>query len=309
MPRRHVLAAVLVTVAWGVNFVVIHVGLESFPPLLFAALRFALVALALPFVPRPGVPARWVVGVGLFMSAGQFGLLFVGMNEGVSAGLASLVLQLQAAFTVALAVALLGERPRRAQLAGGALALAGIGVIAAGRAQGAPLGALALVVGAALSWGVGNVCSRKARAPRPLSLLVWSSLVPPLPLLGLSLLTEGPGAAGDALSGLSAGGVLALLYVVAVSTFGGYTVWNGLMARHPSSLVAPFTLLVPPVGIVAARVALGETPGAVELAGAAVVLGGVALTLRPPAGAGAAWRAARGRPTGPPLRTRPAARR
>jgi O-acetylserine/cysteine efflux transporter len=310
MPRRHILLAVAVTVVWGVNFVIIDIGLKSFPPLFFAALRFTLVVFpAVLVVRRPAVPVRWVLGVGTFMSAGQFGLLFVGMNEGVSAGLASLVLQLQAAFTVALAVALLGERPRPAQLAGGALALAGIGVIAAGRAQGAPLGALALVIGAALSWGFGNICSRKARAPRPLSLLVWSSLVPPLPLLGLSLAVEGPGAAGQALSSLSAAGVLALLYVVVISTFGGYTVWNGLMARHPSSQVAPFTLLVPPVGIVAAWVALGEVPGAVELIGAAVVLAGVALTLRPPAGAGAASRAGRARPIGPPLRTRPAARR
>jgi O-acetylserine/cysteine efflux transporter len=309
MPRRHVLAAVLVAVAWGVNFVVIHVGLEHFPPLLFAALRFALVAVAVPFVPRPGVPARWVIGVGLFMSAGQFALLFSGMHAGVSAGLASLVLQLQAAFTVVLAVALLGERPRPAQLVGGALALGGIGVIAAGQAQGAPLGALALVVGAALSWGIGNLCSRQARAPRPLGLLVWSSLVPPLPLLGLSLAIEGPGAAGDAFSALDPAGVLALLYIVAVSTFGGYTVWNGLMARHPSSQVAPFTLLVPPVGILAAWVALAEVPGAVELLGAAIVMAGVALTLRPPAGGAAAWLAARARPTAPPLRTRPAGRR
>jgi O-acetylserine/cysteine efflux transporter len=327
MPPRHVLAAVLVAVAWGVNFVVIHVGLEHFPPLLFAALRFTLVALALPFVPRPGVPARWVIGVGIFMSAGQFGLLFVGMDRGVSAGLASLVLQLQAAFTVALAVALLGERPRRAQLAGGALALGGIGVIAGGRAQAAPLGALALVVGAALSWGVGNICARQARAPHqpiraaigssqsaqrfaPLSLLVWSSLVPPLPLLALSLAIEGPGAAGGAFAALDPAGVLALLYVVGISTFGGYGVWTALMARHPASQVAPFTLLVPPVGIVAAWVALGEVPGVVELAGAAIVLAGVALTLLTPrAGAAAAWRAARARPIGRPLRTRFAARR
>ena len=100
------------------------------------------------------------------------------------AGLASLVLQLQAAFTVGLAVLLLGERPRPAQLAGGALALAGIGIIAAGRASAVPLGALALTIGAAASWGVGNVATRKARSPHPLGLLVWSSLIPPLPLLG-----------------------------------------------------------------------------------------------------------------------------
>jgi O-acetylserine/cysteine efflux transporter len=309
MPRRHVVAATLVAVAWGVNFVLIDVGLKHFPPLLFAALRFALVALALPFVPRPGVPARWVFGVGLFMYAGQFGLLFVGMNRGVSAGLASLVLQLQAAFTVGLAVGLLGERPRRAQLAGGALALAGIGVIATGHAQAAPLGALALVVGAALSWGVGNICSRRARSPHPLGLIVWASLVPPLPLLALSLAVEGPGAAGHALTALDPAGVLALLYIVGVSTFVGYGVWNALLARHSATAVAPFTLLVPPVGIAAAWLALGEVPGAVELMGAAIVLAGVALTLKPPAGGAAASRAARARPIGPPLRTRPAARR
>src|ERR687895_985236 len=146
MPARHVAIATLVAVIWGVNFVVIHVGLDSFPPLLFAALRFCLVALALPFVPRPGVPIRYVVAVGTFLSAGQFGLLFVGIDQGMPAGLASLVLQLQAAFTVGLAVLLLGERPKPAQLAGGALALAGIGIIAAGRASAVP-GGLALTVG------------------------------------------------------------------------------------------------------------------------------------------------------------------
>src|SRR4051794_20909424 len=141
MPPRHIAIATAVAVVWGINFVVIHVGLESFPPLLFAALRFSLVLLALPFVPRPGVPARSVLAVGVFLSAGQFGLLFLGIAHGMPAGLASLVLQLQAAFTVGLAVLMLGERPRRAQLAGGALALAGIGVIAAGRASAGPPGA------------------------------------------------------------------------------------------------------------------------------------------------------------------------
>jgi len=274
MPRRHVLVAVVVAVVWGVNFVVIHVGLEHFPPLLFAALRFALVALALPFVPRPGVPWRSVAGVGVFMCTGQFALLFLGMAHGMPAGLASLVLQLQAAFTVALAVALLGERPGRSQLLGGALALAGIGVIAAGRAQGVPLGALAVTVGAAASWGVGNVITRHARPPHALGLLVWASLIPPLPLLGLSLLTEDLSAVT-----INAGGVAALLYVVILSTFGGFGIWAALMARHPASSVAPFTLLVPVAGIAAAWVWLGEAPGAAELAGAALVLGGLALTV------------------------------
>jgi O-acetylserine/cysteine efflux transporter len=274
MPRRHVLLALAVAIVWGVNFVVIHVGLDSFPPLLFAALRFCLVALALPFVPRPGVPVRYVIAVGVFLSAGQFGLLFIGIDKGMPAGLASLVLQLQAAFTVGLAVLLLSERPKPAQLAGGALALAGIGIIAAGRASAVPLGALALTIGAAASWGVGNVATRKASSPNPLGLLVWSSLVPPLPLLTLSLLTE----RGQPVE-IGASGILALLYVVVLSTLLGFGAWAWLLGKHPASTVAPFTLLVPVVGIAAAWLALDEVPSGAELIGAAVVLVGLASTV------------------------------
>jgi O-acetylserine/cysteine efflux transporter len=105
MPRRHVILAFVVAVVWGVNFVVIHVGLRDFPPLLFAALRFTVVAFpAVLFVRRPAVPLRWVLGVGTFLSAGQFGLLFVAMDQGLPAGLASLVLQVQVLFTIAVAL-------------------------------------------------------------------------------------------------------------------------------------------------------------------------------------------------------------
>jgi O-acetylserine/cysteine efflux transporter len=220
------------------------------------------------------VPARYVVAVGVFLSAGQFGLLFLGIDKGMPAGLASLVLQLQAAFTVGLAVLLLKERPKPAQLVGGALALAGIGIIAAGRASSVPLGALALTIGAALSWGFGNVATRKAKSPNPLGLLVWSSLVPPLPLLTLSLLTE----RGEPVA-IDAAGVAALLYVVVLSTLLGFGAWAWLLSKHPASTVAPFTLLVPVVGIASAWIALSEVPSAAELIGAAIVLLGLSLTV------------------------------
>jgi O-acetylserine/cysteine efflux transporter len=280
MPRRHALLASAVAAIWGVNFVVIHVGLEHFPPLLFAALRFVLVALALPFVPKPGVPVRYVIAVGLFMSAGQFGFLFLGIDKGMPAGLASLVIQLQVAFTVILAVIFLGERPRPIQLAGGALAFAGIGIIAAGRAEAVPLLAVGLVVLSALSWGIGNVASRKAASPHPVGMLVWSSLVPPVPLLTLALTTES--GIGEAFTTLDVTAVAALLFVVLISTFVGFGAWTALLARHPASQVVPFALLVPVFGIASAWVFLAEVPTAAELAGAAVVLAGLGLTVRPP---------------------------
>ena len=280
MPRRHAVLALVVAVCWAVNFVVIDVGLESFPPLLFAALRFGLIAFpAIFFVPRPDV--RWpaVVAVGLFICVGQFGLLFVAMNIGLPAGLASVIAPLQPVFTIPLAVVALGERPSLRQVVGVSLAIAGLGTIVAGRDHGVPLVAVTLGVASAASWGCGNVVTRAAGAKRPFSLLVWSSLVAPVPLLGLSLALEGVGRWQNAASSVGPSGIAALAYVVFVSTFFGYGTWYRLMSRYPASTVAPFTLVVPVVGILTAWLVRGEQPTWGELLGSLVVLVGLGLAL------------------------------
>jgi O-acetylserine/cysteine efflux transporter len=280
MPRRHTVLALVVAVCWAVNFVVIAVGLESFPPLLFAALRFGLIAFpAIFFVPRPDV--RWlaVVAVGLFICVGQFGLLFVAMNTGLPAGLASVIAPLQPVFTLPLAAVALGERPSLRQVVGVALAVAGIGAIAAGRAHSVPLHAFALGIASAAAWGCGNVVTRAAGTKRPFSLLVWSSVVAPVPLLGLSLIFEGTARWHSAAASIDASGIAALAYVVIVATFFGYGVWYWLMSRHPASTVAPFTLLVPVVGIFTAWLVRSEHPTWGELLGSFIVLVGLALAL------------------------------
>ncbi|MET8144972.1 EamA family transporter [Sphaerisporangium sp. NPDC005288] len=299
MRPLHSFLAIAVAVLWGVNFVVIDIGLEHFPPLLFAALRFTLVAVPAVFlIPRPAIPVRWIVVVGLFQWAGQFGLLFTAMYLGLPAGLSSLVLQAQVIFTVAVAAVVLGERPGRRRLAGIVVASAGIAVIAVGRGAQVPLWPLLLALGAAASWGVANVCVRRAEAPGGLGLLVWSSLVPPLPLLGLSALFEGPDRIRGAFSFFAPGSVAALAYVVVLSTFVGFGIWNALLRRYPASAVAPFTLLVPIIGMATAGVWLGERPGAGELLGGAIVLTGLAvLAVRPSARRAAASLST---PEGPP---------
>ena len=226
---------------------------------------------------RPAVPVRLVLLVGLFLGVGQFGLLFVGMDLGMPAGLASLVLQCQAIFTLFFAVALLGERPTGRQLVGGAVAFAGIGAVAAGRAQGVPLVAHMLVLGAAASWGASNVATRLARPPDALALVVWASLVPPLPLLGMSLAFEGPAAIATAVSDFGVEGALALAYLVVLATLFGFGTWTTLLRLHPAGVVAPFSLLVPLFGMSSAWLVLGERPNAWELAGACVVLTGLVL--------------------------------
>ena len=191
------------------------------------------------FLKRPKVSVWLVLGVGGSMCTGQFALLFVAMDRGLPAGLASLVLQMQVLFTIAFAVVLLGERPSATQVGGALVALAGMGVIAVGRGGNVPLGALALSVAAAASWGVGNICARRAQADDPLALLAWASLIPPLPLVALSL------ALGEGAPSIGAGGVLALLYVVLGATFFGFGSVGVADAPPCRVRVAPFTLLVP----------------------------------------------------------------
>lgn len=277
MPLKDVLAATVVMVLWGLNFVVIDWGLRDVPPLLFVALRFSVVLLALPFVPRPAAPLRHVLLVGCAMSLGQFGLLYTALAVGMPPGLASLVLQLQAVVTVVVAALVLAERPALLQWAGVGLGVVGLGVVALGRGGAVPLVALVLAVGAAVSWATGNVLVRRLGVPGGLGLTVWSALVVPLPLLGLSLVVDGPAVVGHALTHLSAAAWLSTAYTAVLASLVGYGIWNGLLERHPASEVAPFTLLVPPVGIAAAWVVTGERLTPAALAGGALLVVGVVL--------------------------------
>ncbi|MFH8223122.1 EamA family transporter [Streptomyces sp. NPDC018057] len=289
MRPPHVLLAVLVAAVWGVNFTVIEVGLGHFPPLLFSALRFLAAALPAVFlVGRPKVAWKWIAGVGLVLGVAKFGLLFVGMDHGMPAGLSSLVLQIQAVFTALFAFAALGERPTRLRLAGMGVALAGIAVAAVDEGTTGPLGAFVLVVVAAACWGVSNVLTRKAAPPDSLNFMVWVSTVPVLPLLGLSLLTEGPSRDLAALRGLDWQGAGTVLYVAWVTTVFGFGAWGWLLRRHPASTVAPFSLLVPAFGMSAAALFLGESVTPLRWCAAALLVGGVALTSLAPGRRGGA---------------------
>ena len=275
MNRRDTGLVILVAALWGFNFVVIDWGMGSVPPLLFAAIRFSVVSLACFFVPRPRVPFRTVAAVGAFMSLGQFGFLYLALHLGMGPGLAALVLQSQAVFTIVIASASLREWPTRAQVAGTALGVAGLFVVALGIGGHVPLAALGLCLLAGLSWGAGNVVSRAARAPGGLALTVWSATVAPLPLLGLSLLIDGPAAVSHGLAHLGWHGVLSTVYTAGLCSLVGYALFNRLLSRYPAAYVVPWVLLAPVVAMASSWALLGEAPGAAELAGAALLVIGV----------------------------------
>jgi O-acetylserine/cysteine efflux transporter len=272
-----------IAVVWGLNFVALDFGLQHFPPLFFAGLRFAVLALpVMVFVPWPRVAWQWLIGYGLGFATFQYAFLFIALRIGMPTGLASLVLQASAPFTVLLGALLLRERITRVQVVGIALAVLGMVAIGWHRAHTAALLSVVLTLCAALSWALGNLCSRKANPDNPLHLALWISIVPPLPMFTVSAVVEGPGAGWQAMATVfgSAEGWRAfggLAYTVLLSTVVGSGMWTTLMRRHPASVVAPFSLLVPVVGFTAAWLALGERPQLVELAAGLVVIVGVLL--------------------------------
>ncbi|MFE9930890.1 EamA family transporter [Streptomyces sp. NPDC005533] len=280
----HTALAVLVAAVWGFNFVVIEIGLDHFPPLLLSALRFLVAALpAVFFVGRPTSAWKWIVGVGLALGVAKFGLLFTGMDAGMPAGLSSLVLQIQAVFTAALAAVVLRERPGRVRVFGMAVAFAGIAVAAVDGGTSGPVLGFTLVVAAAACWGVSNVLTRKAAPPDALNFMVWVCTVPVLPLLALSLLFEGPERDLAALRSLDWSGVAVIGYVAWVSTVFGFAAWSYLLRRYPASAVAPFSLLVPVFGMSSAALVLGESVSGLRWLAAVLLVGGVALTSLAPA--------------------------
>ncbi len=293
MPSRHRLLAMVVAVCWGLNFLAIDASLQHFPPFFLVALRFALIAVpTMLFVPFPRVPVRWLVGYGLGFGTFQFLFLYWGMSAGMPAGLSSLVLQASAPFTVVLGSVLLGHRLAPRAAAGVVVAVVGLAVVGWQRLDGpTTFWPFALVLAGAFSWALGNLCSAQARAPEPLHLTLWMSVVPVVPMLALSLVVEGPQRIADSLTRWGSPDALpavaGLAYTVLVGTVLGSGIWTWLMARHAAGTVAPFSMLVPVVGMSAAWIVLGERVSGGEVAGAVLVVAGV-LVATLPAGVAAA---------------------
>ena len=287
MQPIHIALGVLCTAIWGFNFVVVKLALAGVPPLLLTAERFALAALPVLLLPRPaGLTWARIAGVGSFMFLGQYVFLFVAMDNGMPPGLASITLQVQAFMTMLLAALALGEKPGAHQIAGACLAFAGLAAIAATAGAGSdiPLAAVLLIALSAASWAVGNVLLRQA-GPRAgggtLAGVAWLSLLPPLPALALSLAFEGPGRIADSLAHTTPPALAAMAYIVGLSTWVGFGIWGRLIALYPAGAVAPFTLLVPFFGAVSAALAMGEQLSAARLAGAALIVAGLAAITLP----------------------------
>ncbi|WP_323633969.1 O-acetylserine/cysteine exporter [Enterobacter hormaechei] len=282
MTRKDGLLALLVVVVWGLNFVVIKMGLHNMPPLMLAGLRFLLVAFpALLFVARPKIPLKLLLGYGLTISFGQFAFLFCAIKFGMPAGLASLVLQVQAFFTIILGAFDFGERLQGKQLAGISLAVFGVLVLIEGSLNGQHVALLGfmLTLAAGLSWACGNIFNKlimqHESRPGIMSLVVWSALIPIVPFMVASFILDGPQVMLKSLVEIDLTTILSLIYLALVASIIGYGIWGSLLGRYETWRVAPLSLLVPVVGLASAALLLDETLSALQLCGAGLIMAGL----------------------------------
>ncbi|RXN90645.1 EamA family transporter [Achromobacter aloeverae] len=277
------LCVAAVVVIWGTNFVVMKLGLKGLGPMLLGALRFAVASLPfLIFVKRPALPWRYIALNGIVQGLGQFGLLFTALKFGMPAGMASVVMQMQAMFTILLAGPLLHERAGMRQWAGLFVAATGLAAIAIARGEGPgqmTLIGFVLTLGAAFMWAASNMVVRYAKRANPsydpFAFVVWSSMVPIVPFFALAVMTEGDDTTWRMLEAFGIREGLAVLYLGLFATLLAYSLWTRLLQRHDAGRVSPYSLLVPIVGLWAGAVAFDEALSALQWLGVGTIMGGL----------------------------------
>ncbi|MGA7996525.1 MAG: EamA family transporter [Bradyrhizobium sp.] len=279
MKPSDILLAVLVAVIWGLGFVASRLALDELSPALMTAMRFAIAALPCLFVRRPNVSWSVLIAISATLFLGQFLAQSWAIAQGVPVGLASVIVQSQALFTVAFAVLAFREVPARMQIAGIAVAMVGLLMICGTVGFDFSVAAFAVLMISPVSFAIGNLLLRQAREVPMFDLFAWLCLVPPLPLLALAFAADGPRATWLSLSQMSATGWISMLFVGAISTCIAYWLWGRLLRDHTAAQVVPFALLVPFVGAAASSVVFGETFGPLRVAGMLTVVGGIAVML------------------------------
>lgn len=280
MKFSDVLAAVLVTAVWGVNFSVIKLGLNTLDPFVLAGLRFLLCAVpAVFFIRKPDVPMKTVVLYGVIFGVGLWGMVNLGVLLGTSAGVASLVLQFSAFLTSFMGFIFLKEKLSKQQLIGFALALVGLAFIISLTDGSITLLGLAAVLFGALSWSLANIVLKKAGTKNVFGFLVWACLFAPLPLFVMGYFTTGSQAYANLAENLNAMAIFSILFQAYPTTLIGYWVWNVLISKYPVSSVAPLSLLVPIFGFAGSAAIFSEVIGTEKIAACILILLGLGVAL------------------------------
>lgn len=280
MSAKDTLLALCVILVWGLNFVVIKVGVTGMPPFLLAGIRFVLISFPLIFfVKPPKVNWKMLILYGMSISFGQFSLLFLAIKLGMPSGIASLVVQAQAFFTILLGK-FLGEKIRWFNITGIIVAIIGMYIVGTGvkniDTHGLNLTTMLLTLGAALCWGIGNITNKlimkDGAKVNGLSLVVWGALVPIVPFFLCSFIFEGKNNIVYSLENIHGATIFSIIYLSFIASIVGFVLWSNLMSKYESSKVAPLTLVVPIIGMISSYFILDETVTEMQVIGAIIVI-------------------------------------
>lgn len=279
MKPADVFLAVIVAVIWGLGFVASRLALDELSPALMTALRFAIAALPCLFVRRPNVSWTVLIAISGTLFLGQFLAQSWAIAHSVPVGLASVIVQSQALFTVAFAAVAFREIPTRLQITGIGVAAIGLLMICGTVGFDFSAGAFAVLLISPISFAIGNLLLRRARDVPMFDLFAWLCLIPPLPLLALALVADGPQATWQSLWQMSPTGLASMLFIGVISTCVAYWLWGRLLREYTAAQVVPFALLVPFIGAGASSIVFGERFGPLRLSGMLTVVFGIAIML------------------------------
>lgn len=281
MPLIHILLAILVAISWGLNFVISKLCMTTISPLLLATFRFLLTSIPVVFfIKRPAIKNRTILLYGFTMFAIPTVFMFSGIHAGVTAGIASLLMQLQSLLSVVFGIFFFKEKLHKLQILGISCALLGLMLIGANLDGSITLEGCVLIILAATSLAIGNIVAKKYLGNVDVfKLVVWGSFFTWPFLAAITCYKEGLSSVITSINNLTLIPTLAILIIAYIGTLFSFGTWHFLLHKHPIVNVAPFTLLVPLVGFICSRLLLNESFELWKLGALLLVGSGLAINI------------------------------
>lgn len=288
MPAKDIALAVLVQLIWGIGFTAMKPFVTAFPPLLFVAFVYAIIALVVtPLAPRGTTPFRWMMLIAALGGSVQSCLLALGLSL-LPASTSTLLLQLTVPFAILMSWIAGIDRPNLRNGLGCAVALAGVAVVIGAPGEGNPWLGVAAIAIASLSWSAAQILIRlRCKDSGATFYAAMARHAWPQALIA-SLILERDQL--DQLAQASVGDWVGLIAIALVGFASGYILWYRLLVRNRIDQLLPFTLLMPPIGVTTGVLWFGEPLRNSLIAGGGVILLGLAIVVWPSRRAAAAAR-------------------
>lgn len=280
MKKNDLILGMMVMIVWGLNFSVIKLGVNEIDPLLLTALRFSLATLpAIFFVKKPDVSWAYLITYGWLFAIGVWGMATWSITAGLSAGMASVLLQMNVAFGLFLGYFLLKEKLAMNKIIGSGLALSGLLLSLTVTDGSVTQTGLMLILTSALCWSLASITIKKSGTKQVFAFSLWAMAFAPLPLFLIVYLQSGDAAFITLTEQFNERVIFSVLFQAYPVTLLGYWIWNRLLVTYPLTTVAPLTLLVPIFGLLGGVLFYQEEVGLIKLIASLCVISGVLIGL------------------------------